>query len=354
MKNGDIFLYNFLVESNNVNEKYFESLTEEVRIDTIKDIANTVISNVMSKVRTIDMSMIDRSRGDIKSLRELQTIQEVITELEGLLDKAETVYPDCKKALTTIIKSILYLNQYSQYFKEAYRNKKTLLILKYQSIVLSIISSTTYLMSVMIDPDNIAAVKLNKQIYIDAEIAPLRTLSTFVSSVDSGEFKITLRDVNVVRENFVELSNDDLGRLLESNEVVDVVVNGLKNFYNTLNSGDRIASLLYKAIGAVLILFSVRDIIYTVARSRSKPSDMISGMQGFLNKSNNKLSQFFSRFTTDIESSSEIADREISDEDKVVSTQIKQVPKKDPIVASPVQDMTDAPAEVTAFDSFDF
>lgn len=355
MKNGDIFLYNLLVESNNVNEKYFNSLTEEVRVDTIKDIANTVIGNIMSKVNNIDMTLVDRSRGDIKSLRELQTIQEVVTKLEAMLDKADAVYPDCKRALTTIIKSILYLNQYSQYFKEAYRTKKTVLILKYQSIVLSVISATTYLMAVMVDPENLDNLKLNKQIYIDAEIAPLRTLDAFVKSVDSGEFKITVRDVNIVRENFVELSGEDLGKLLESSEVVDMVVNGLKNFKDSLGSGDRIASLLYKAVGVVLILFSVRDIIYTVCRNRTKTSDMVSGMQGFLNK-DSKVGSFLSRFTTSIESASEIADREISDEDKTFSTQIKQVPKSAPIVASPVQDITAtaAPTELAAFDSFDF
>ena len=352
MKNGDIFLYNLLVESNNVNEKYFDSLTEEVRIDTIKDIASTVINNIMSKVGNIDMTMVDRSRGDIKSLRELQVIQEVVTELEGLLDKADAVYPDCKRAITTIIKAILYLNQYSQYFKEAYRTKKTILILKYQSIVLSVISATTYLMSVMVDPESLDAVKLNKHIYIDAEIAPLRTLAAFVKSVDSGEFKITLRDVAVVRENFVELSSEDLGKLLESGDVVNMVIDGLKNFYNNLNSGDRVAALLYKAVGVVLVLFSVRDIIYTVARNRTKTSDMVAGMQGFLNK-NGKIGQFFSRFTTDIESASEIADREISDEDRTVSTQIKQVPKKPITTAEPVAAVSVA-TEPSAFDSFDF
>ena len=46
-----------------------------------------------------------------------------------------------------VIKAILY-NQYSGVFKEAYRNKKkTVMILKYQSLILSVISSVSYLIS---------------------------------------------------------------------------------------------------------------------------------------------------------------------------------------------------------------
>lgn len=349
MKNGEIFLYNFLVESNNISKKYFDSLSEEVKIETVKDIAATIISNVMEKVKTIDMTLIDRSRGDIKSLRELPVIQEVITELENMLDKAQGFYPECKKALTAIIKSILYINQYSQYFKEAYRNKKTILILKYQSLILSIISATTYLMSVMVDPETN---NLNSQVCVDYEIAPIRTLDAFVKSVESGEFKISLRDVAVVRETFVELSSEELGKLLEASDVVNVVADGLKNFYNNLDNGGRVTGLLYKAIGIVILIFSIRDIIYTIARNRTKISDMTAGLQNFINKNGN-MKSFFSRFTTGIESSSEIADREISDEDKTVSTQIRQVPKR-PIVTA---DNTEAPAvvaEPAVFDDFDF
>ena len=349
MKNGEIFLYNFLVESNNINKKYFDSLSEEVKMETVKDIAATVIRNVMDKVKDIDMTMIDRSRGDIKSLRELPVIQEVVSELENMLEKAQGFYPECKKALTAVIKSILYINQHSQYFKEAYRNKKTVLILKYQSLILSVISATTYLMSVMVDPDTNS---LNDQVSVDYEIAPIRTLENFVKSVESGEFKISLRDVNIVRETFIELSNDDLGRLLEASDVGNIVVDGLRNFYNNLDNGGRITGLLYKAIGIVLVIFSIRDIVYTIARNRLRISDMVSGLQNFLNRNSNMRS-FFSRFTTGIESASEIADREISDEDKTVSTQIRQLPRR-PIVAA---DNTEAPAaiaEPSAFDSFDF
>ncbi len=349
MKNGEIFLYNFLVESNNVSKKYFDSLSEEVKIETVKDIATTIISNVMEKVKSIDMSLIDRSRGDIKSLRELPVIQEVLSELEAMLDKAQGFYPECKKALTSIIKSILYINQHSQYFKEAYRNKKTVLILKYQSLILSVISATTYLMSVMVDPDTNG---LNAQVTVDYDIAPIRTLEAFVKSVESGEFRISLKDIAIVRETFVELSSEDLGRLLEAGDVANVVVDGLKNFYNNLDNGGRLTGLLYKAIGVILVIFSIRDIIYTMCRNRTKISDMTAGLQNFVNKNGNMRS-FFSRFTTGIESASEIADREISDEDKTVSTQIRQVPRR-PIVAA---DTTEAPvaiAEPSAFDSFDF
>ena len=89
------------------------------------------------RLYSVDTTCADRSRGDVKQLKELQPIQDSLTQLEALLERSEEAQPECKQAVSIIIKAILYLNQYSAVFKEAYRNK-TVMILKYQSVILSI------------------------------------------------------------------------------------------------------------------------------------------------------------------------------------------------------------------------
>ena len=69
-----------------------------------------------------------------------------------MIQRAEKqVTPELKYYLSEVVKALYNLRDYSYDFKEAYKNRKILMILKYQSIVLSIFSSVSYLISVLID-----------------------------------------------------------------------------------------------------------------------------------------------------------------------------------------------------------
>ena len=330
------FLKSYLTEDCGVSLAEATSLTEEEKTDTIRELAKAIASAISSKLTDIDTTVADKSRGDIKELKVLPDIQNAISQLEAIVERSDSYSPECKKYIGTIIKSILYLNQYSAVFKEAYRNKKTLLILKYETLVLSIISSLSYMISQIVDFRS-QSLGMKPSIEIE-EIAPLRTLAQFNKSVDSGEFKIITNDVNVLREYYKELPVEKLSMVCEANSIVGLVVDGIKSFYDGLDK-NKITNLLYKATGVVVLLLSVRDAVYSLSRMKTKASDMISMISNFANINLGggvkSLASFASRFSADAESASEMAKNDISDDNRRMSVQLRA------IKAAPVLDKVD-------------
>lgn len=334
-------LETFLIE--NSESKIFENLTEDTKTESIKEIASQLLRSIIGKLEGIDTTAADRSRGDIKSLRELQSIQEAITQLEALLERTDGFYPDLKKAVGTVIKSILYINQYSNVFKDAYRNKKTLMMVKYQSLILSIISTVSYLISAGIDFSG-NDVRLKDQVSIE-DVTFIKTLSQFNQSVESGEFKKIVSDMTLLREHFTEVPVEDLSKLLEASEILPTIIGGIKNIYSGVTENGKIVNLVYRVTGILMVILSLRDSLYSLFKMKTKVNEMISHIQGFANinlgSPLSKLSQFAAKFKVDTEASSELANREIVDENRTLTRDIKTISAspviKEPVNTEPVQ-----------------
>lgn len=365
LRNTERLLKSYLLEDCFMSEKEYMTLTEDTKVDSVKEIAVQLLKTIEEKVISVDTTPADRSRGDIKQLRELPAIQDAITQLETLIERSDMANPEYTEAVSTIIKSILYINQYSAVFKEAYRNKKTVMILKYQSLILSIVSSLSYLLSVIVDykADNLQLKVTSQEIM---EFAPLKSLKTFIKSVDTGEFKTITRDVNTLREYYLEISVDKMGTILEASDYVDMIIGGVQNIYNQLTTGDlsvKITDILYKAIGIITLLFSLRDTLYTLFRMKTRVSDMIGGIQNFANLNNggsmlSKLSQFANKFKVDAEYGSDLSKREIEDENRKLLGQVKQVQASSVISRNTEpEDIVSSPKQTTDSDiefAFDF
>ena len=76
--------------------------------------------------------------------------------------------------------------------------EKTLFILNYQSTVLSLVSSISYLLSVTMLAGENSSVKVKN-------IIPLKAVANFNRSVENGNFKKLMKDIDVVRENAIEI-----------------------------------------------------------------------------------------------------------------------------------------------------
>ena len=74
MKNSDKILHAFLVENKMMSEREFNSLNEDVKVESIRVVASELLKNVIDASKYIDTAPIDQSRGDIKSFRWLQDI----------------------------------------------------------------------------------------------------------------------------------------------------------------------------------------------------------------------------------------------------------------------------------------
>jgi len=332
-KNTERLLKSYLTEDCGMTLTEYEAISDSTKVESVKDIVVTLFKNIEEKLNSIDTSIADRSKGDIKQLRELGTIQDAVTKLEEIIERSEYSTPEYAQAVNTVVKSILYLNQYSAAFKDAYRNKKTVLILKYESIVLSIISSLTYLISVMVDYRG-GDIKIKNNISSDIkDFAPLKSLRAFIESVDSNEFKVSLRDTNTIREFYLEVPVEAMGNILEATDYLPMIINGVKNFYTTLTSDNsKLVNLLYKAAGYIVLLMSLRDLFYTLFRFKFKANDMMNCLTNFVNVNNgngenllNKLAQFTNKFKVDAEQASDISQKEIETENRQLMNQIKGI-----------------------------
>lgn len=327
--NMNEFLYDFLVRSEYLTETEYAQLTESTKVESIKEIVLEVLNSLKDKLAQFDTGIIDRSHGDIKQLRELSSLQTAITQLETIIERSnEVVSKDLVAYLKDIIKSILFLNQYAAEFKEAYKDRKTLLVLKYQSLVMAIFSALAYLISVMIDFSS-GDVQLQKNPEYE-EIAPLRTIKEFNKSVEAGDFRMILKRMNIMKEHLVEVSPESQS-ILESADVMTMILDGLKNI---LGNSDKFVEFLYKAAGVITLILSMREVIYALFRARTKITDIVSMIENFAGVNDSgagilaKLNSFASKFPVDAEESSKIAKREIESEDRALSSEIKSIPKR--------------------------
>ena len=332
----DAFLKDYLVNDCDISLKEASDMSAETKSMTMTEIAKTAIKSLSDKMTQLDTSSADRSRGDIKNLKFLDDLQGAITQLEAILERADEYNPNAKKYVGVVIKSILYLNQYSSVFKEAYRNKKTLLILKYESLIMSIISATSYLISQIVDFKSQTLGM--KSIVVIEEIAPLKTLDQFNKSVESGEFKIISNDIGTLREFYKELPVESMSTLYEAGDILNMVANGLKSIYDGIDK-NKLTQLLYNATGVVVLLLSVRDAIYTLYRTKTKASDMIANIHNFANINLSgglkSLASFANKFIPDIENASDIAKNEVSNDNRKLATQLRAI-KAAPVLDNPV------------------
>lgn len=343
MTGTERYLYQFLKEADNFTEDEFLSLQEDTKVETVKSLISFVLQNITEKLDPQDVIIADRSRGDIKQLKELDVLQSAINEIESLIDKSEKagmVQPEVKQYVGTVIKSILYLNKLSPEFKEAYRNKKTLLIVKYESIILSIISAVAYLISVAVDAKT-SGIQLKSKIAIE-EIAPLKTLAKFVKEYEANDFKVIFKDVNNLREYCLEVPTDMLS-LKESSDILDIVQKGLTNLIGGQYT-NKIIHYVYKAVGILALIISVREAIYSFSRSNSTIADAAGFIKNFVSAkitgAVTKMNAFGSKYALDMEEATRQGRADVEDENKEVS-RIARTPQFQMPVENPTSEGDD-------------
>ena len=330
----DTILYEFLVENGIMAAGEFRLLSEEVKTETVLQVAHDVLNTVQAKIKDVDTVSINKSRGEIKNFSDLKTVQDSVTRLTNMAySYAENIPPELPKYLKEITKSIYNLNKYAPQFKEAYRSKKTLVILRYQSVILSIISSLSYIISVVIDFKNPNAIGFKPNMRIE-EILPIRSVIDFNTSIENGSFDAALRDTATLREFFVEYSVEEMSTIYEAVDIVNLINNGIDSFSNFFNNGNR-NGVIFKVLGIIMIILSLRDVFYTLYNSRTKIAEKMQQLRTFLNvdklPSTNAVTKFITfnnKNASEMELSSKEAEREISTENKEIISNVKNRPSE--------------------------
>jgi hypothetical protein len=329
-KSRDYMKY-YLYESEVFNEKEISGLSTDSLNDSIREIARLILSSIIEKSDNINTLPIDKSKGDIKYLPDLESLQMAITQIETMIDRSSSdIDPTLIRYLKEVERALLNINKYSNEFKEAYRTRKTLIILRYQSLIMSVFSSISYLISVMVDFST-GDIKLKDKVQYE-EILPLKNLVDFNKSVERGEFKSIVKEVSALREEFLEVSKESL-ELLEAYDLSTILMDGIKMFYNSFANNPKLIDFLYKFAGIVTLLISLREVFYTIFKAKAKIEDVIGHVGNFANSSNGspallaKLNTFSNKYIVDAEESTKMARREIESENKMLKPDIQAIPK---------------------------
>jgi uncharacterized protein with PQ loop repeat len=348
----DRLLHGFITEDMGLAESEYDSLTEEGKISTVKEIASQILRSVSEKAKSINMTPIDRSHGDIKRISDIDDLQSAITQLQGYLAKAQAIpaVTEAEGYIKSICKTIMYLNQYSAQFKEAYAQKKSIMILTYESLVCSIFSAVAYLISAAID-FSLATPGVRQDFHIE-RISPIKSVESFNKSVESGEFKLVLRDLSLLRESFDERTDKDPNSITEASDIITSVLGGLKNMYDSADSDGRLTGILYKTAGAIQAILGLRDIFYSAYQARSKTDDVIGIIKGFTAATIGKaiapkISALASRFAPDMEQATELAGRTIDTENhNIISTAREETMKPAQFVKA--GDLSASPSQISS------
>lgn len=332
MTKTDRLLYGFLVEENGMPADEFGNLSESTKSDTIIASASKVLDSISKKLGSIDLTDINRTRGEIRNYADLSVIQNSLTKLSNMLASGESANPELASAVKEIIKTMFNLNRYASVFKEAYRSKKTVLILKYQSLVLSVISSISYLVSIAVDFKDSTHLRLKDHIEIE-EILPLKSLFDFNRSIETGTFDAAVSDVAMLREFYVEYGVEQLSTIYEAIDIVNLLNQGIQSFSSFIGNRNT-SSLMFKALGVIMIILSLRSAFYSVYNSRNDIKSKISQLKAFLDPAKQLQSvSSMSRFITynnknvaDSESASKRAESEMKAENRAIIQDVKSKP----------------------------
>jgi hypothetical protein len=324
----------YLLENKVFNEKELSLLSTDSVNDSIRAVARAILGAIVEKSESLGTEPIDKSKGDVKQLPNLDSLQDAINKLESIVDMSgEEVDPELVRYLKEVERCLMNLNRFSIDFREAYKSRKTLLVLKYQSLVMSVFSAVSYIISVMIDFST-GKVKL-KSDQKHEEIAPLRAIFEFNRSVERGDFKKTLRDVSLMRESFTEVTKEQL-ELLEGYDLSSIMMDGIKTVYNAFSGNPKLMEFLYKAAGIITLLVSLREVFYMLFKAKTKVEEIVGHIDNFAQASTGrasasavaKLNSFSQRFAQDAEEATAMARREIEDENRDLGTEVKQIPQR--------------------------
>ncbi len=334
MTKTDRLLYNFLVEENEMTTDEFGNLSESTKSDTIVASASKVLGSIGKKIGSLDLTDINRTRGEIRNYADLSVIQNSLTKLSNMLASADSVNPELASAVKEIIRTIFNLNKYAPVFKEAYRSKKTVLMLKYQSLVLSVICSISYLVSIAVDFKDPTHMKLKDHIEIE-EILPLKSLFDFNRSVETGTFDAAIGDVSMLREFYVEYGVSQLSTIYEAVDIVNLLNQGIQSFSSFIGNKNT-NSVIFKALGVVMIILSLRSAFYSMYNSRNDIKSKIGQLKAFIDpakqlQSVSSMSKFITynnKNAADAEDASKRAESEMKSENKAIIQDVKSKPSE--------------------------
>lgn len=271
----------FIKSSGLLSEEAASSMPQDARIYTISGIASALMKSISDSLKKVDFTKIDKSRGDIRQLELLSDFQNSANRLRDLYRSTDgDASYKSQQLLSIIIDSVKNLNKYSEDYKDAYRLKKTAMMLQYESVVASAIEALSYLISSTVDltdgSDYVFAVDAEpKDIpYFDI----LRKYNSFAA--DDGMKKMA-EGVDFIRRYYCEYPPESMISIYEAPDVVGMLSSGLNNFIDKLKVNQSAQSIVYKGAVGLMALYSARDALLSLTSSNFKLPDAYNNIRQF-------------------------------------------------------------------------
>ena len=156
-----VLVHNIVMEaSSEEDKKYMKSMSK----DDINQINGTLLQNLYKSVidrKNIDFGDIPDSAGDIEKMKYYANTVECLNTLEELYRQHNIEEP----TLVTIRTAISNMKKYRPQFQDGFRRKHDFIMLTYNSLAMSIIDATSFLiasfMDYVVSPNNAYAVGKN-------------------------------------------------------------------------------------------------------------------------------------------------------------------------------------------------
>jgi hypothetical protein len=218
-------------------------------------LTSKLYDNIMDKVDDIDFGEIPETKGDITKLPNFEKIVECL----DIMHKIVTEYKQDPTAVKTVQEAISNVIARKDLFERAFRYKIELPIVLYNSVVLAIISSVSYMISVCIE---------------------------FIKTPNSDSFNITLDKVAMTKTRqhllFVNLQkfNESCNKREVDTALEYVIRNNMKNLtgfeFGVIAGGAAIIGLLFGIIPLI------REFIFFFFYSRTRVSEFFEAQATLL------------------------------------------------------------------------
>lgn len=262
-------IYEYFDITDNETRKVLLNINEEDQSQMAKSLGHKLYDNIIDKVDKIDYGSIPDSKGDITKIENFTRLTECLSTMEGILlqYKQSTMSTDIIKDAIENIKNRTHI------WQKAYNLNIELPIVLYNTIVLSIVSSLSFLISSTIDfikspGEDSFEVSINSVGSLKTKDNLLfKNLSKFNDTCHSGELDKCLD--YVMKSNSKQLLGSSGGIIIGSALIITLITNIIPImreliffFYNTRQSVSD-----YFAIQADLLQMNAENIRYNSSKS---------------------------------------------------------------------------------------
>ena len=250
----------FIREHTNISSysdrNYFFGLNEAEKFNVSDKLVAAMYKSASEKYSMIDFGDIPESKGDIDRIKKIDEIEDTIKTIEEIMSKTSSGV--ILSEIETIKKAMSILRSYKREFTMGFIQDKAMVVMTYNSIVLSIYAQLDYCMKVVID-------------YITT---PNATIDNSRKSFSNSQTNVIIDNLNKFNQS---ANNGELSKFFDSVLTKD-------NFIGTVG----LASVSGVAIGAAVLVAAIaiipitRELIYFLYNLRMNISEFFRRQADFL------------------------------------------------------------------------